>query len=121
MVPTVEASAQASITKRSSSFKHISIKSGRSKSLREVSPHAPSFNLRFILENKNVALRSLDTTYQDLASAINNGNNTYVLNTSREPSTKPQVHPGAQMNTTLIGLGQVAVAKNNGAITNRQH
>jgi hypothetical protein len=70
-----------------------------------------------------VALRSLDTTYQDLASAINNGNNnTYVLNTSREPSTKPQVlHPPGQMNTTLIGLGQAAVVKNNGAITNRQH
>lgn len=85
------ARAQSLTTKRSSLSKHTSTRSGRSKSLRGVSIH-PSLKIN-VIENKNVALKSLDTTYQDLGSAVNvaapPGNNGYVLNTSREPSTKP--------------------------------
>ena len=63
------ARAQSLTTKRSSLSKHTSTRSGRSKSLRGVSIH-PSLKLN-ALENKNVALKSLDTTYQDLGSAVN--------------------------------------------------
>ena len=57
-----------------------------------------------------MALRSLDTTYQDLASAINTANTGYALNSSREPSNKPQggAPQNNPLNTTLINLAQAS-------------
>lgn len=54
-------------------------------------------------------MRSLDTTYQDLGSVVS-GNGAYILNSSREPSSKPSHHIHTNLN---IVQGAAGIAKNN--------
>ena len=58
-------------------------------------------------------MRSLDTTYQDLGSVVSGSGATYVMNSSREPSTKPS---HIQMNIVqgaAAGSGGQIISKGN--------